>query len=214
MEKASVGQGTRVAVVFTGIVLVGIGVTSVISDSSVAKHASMPDSIVMTQPPAAGPAAPVQEPSPPPAADAAAATAPAAPTAAASAPAAAPAPAAAASAGDKAQGDVKEMVQAWRSAWARRDADAYIGYYVAGYQGGADSADHWQAGRKRIIGQAKYIDIQLGEPKIELKGDSQATVSVPFTYVSDRLKDHGTKVLEVRRDGGKWLIEREAFTAN
>lgn len=196
MESESVGQGTRVAVVFSGLVLLGIGVSSVISDLSAAK-APPPPPAAVAQLPAAEPAVAA-----PPAA---------APTDASASPAVSPSPGPAAS--EIAPAELKNLLLAWRNAWASRDAAAYIGFYAPEFHGTADTPEQWRANRKRIIGQAKFIEIQIGQADISLEGDDLATITFPFDYASDRLKDHGTKVLHVRRNNGQWVIEQEVFTA-
>lgn len=189
MEKGYAGQGTQLGTAFIGVILAIIGLMSVISDWSNAQlPPPTPEAIVQAQPPAAMPVAESTR------------TAAAAITV--------PSPA------DKAQGELKDLVQAWRAAWTSRDTDAYLTFYAADFQGNADTPEQWRAIRKRIIGQAKSIDIQIGDTKIDLKGDDQATLTFPLDYVSNRFEDHGIKVLEMRRSDGKWLIEGETFIAD
>lgn len=188
MEKGYAGQGTQLGTAFIGVILAIIGLMSVISDWSNAQMPPpTPEAIVEAQPPAAIPVAETRT-------AAAAITVP--------------------SPGVKAQDELKSLLQGWRAAWANRDTDAYLAFYAADFQGAADTPEEWRANRKRIIGQAKSIDIQLGDTKIDLKGDDLATLTFPLDYVSNRFEDHGIKVLEVRRSAGKWLIEGETFIAD
>lgn len=189
MEKGYAGQGTQLGTVFIGVILAIIGLMSVISDWSNAQMPPpTPEAIVEAQPPAAMPVAENTR------------TAAAAITV--------PPP------GEKAQDALKNLVQAWRAAWASRDTDAYLAFYAADFQGAADTPEEWRANRKRIIGQAKSIDIQIGDTKIDVKGDDLATLTFPLDYVSNRFEDHGIKVLELRHRDGKWLIEGETFIAD
>lgn len=219
MEKESVGQGTRLAVAVTAIVLSAIGVTSVISDASVARTPpSTPDAIAQAQPPAAGPAADASAapPAAPPVADASAAP-PAAASAAAPAAEASAAPAGSPPgplASAVAPAELKSFLQSWSNAWASRDTAVYLAFYAPDFKSNADTPEHWRASRKRIMGQAKFIEIKVGQLDIALQGDDLATLTFPFDYASDRLKDHGTKTLQVRRTNGQWLIESETFAAN
>lgn len=118
-----------------------------------------------------------------------------------------------AAAADKTEDELKKLLQGWRHAWASRDATSYLSFYAGNFQGNADSPEQWRAGRKRIIGQAKFIDIQVGQADINLETDGTARITFPLDYASDRFEDHGTKVLQLRRNDGQWLIEGEAFTA-
>ncbi len=116
--------------------------------------------------------------------------------------------------GEKAESELHNLLQAWSKAWSEQDTATYLAFYAPGYAGNSDNPAEWRAARKRIIGQAKFIDLKIGETSIELDKNDSAKLSFAFDYTSDRLEDHGTKTLQVRRNNGRWLIEGEAFVAN
>jgi len=124
------------------------------------------------------------------------------------------APASIATNAEKARGELQQLVQNWRQAWASQDTTSYLAFYAPDFQGKADSPEQWRASRQRIIGQARFIEIKLGQPEIKLENDGRATLSFALDYTSDRLQDHGTKTLQLRRNNGRWVIAEEAFTAN
>jgi len=113
----------------------------------------------------------------------------------------------------KAEDELKRLLQAWREAWASQNTAAYLAFYTPDYQGTADTPEQWQANRKRIIGKAQFITIKTGQPEISLDNDL-ATLTFSLDYASDRLQDHGTKTLQLRRSNGHWLIEQEEFIAD
>lgn len=115
---------------------------------------------------------------------------------------------------EKAEGELRNLVQAWSKAWSEQDTATYLAFYAPGYAGNSNSPEEWRAARKRIIGQARFIDLKIGETAIELDSNDRATLSFALDYTSDRLEDHGTKTLQVRRNNGRWLIENETFAAN
>lgn len=189
MNKENVGQGLGLAVIFIGLLLSGIGLVGIYSDLTDARAlAASPDSILQAQAPAAG-----QK------------------TANAAMPGA---PETAARSQEKVRGELQHLLQAWRQAWASQDTTSYLAFYAPDFQGNTDSPEQWRANRKRILGQARFITIELGQPEIELDGQDQATLNFTLDYASDRLEDHGTKTLELRRNNGRWLIADEAFSAD
>lgn len=190
MSKENVGQGIGLAAIFLGVGLSIIGLVSVIGDLANPPPAvpETPEAMLRAQPPAAIPLAPIASP------------------AAAAAPVISPQ--------EKAEGELRNLLLGWRDAWSKQDSAAYLTYYLPDYQGNSASPEQWQASRKRVLEQAKFIDIELGEPVIQFEADDRATLSFAMKYLSNRLEDSGTKQLRVRYQAGQWLIEQESFVAN
>lgn len=189
MNKENVGQGLGIAVIVVGLILSGIGLVSIFSELADARTAAAtPDALLMAEAPAAGQKT----------ADAALVVA----------------PNSVASSAEKARGELQQLLQHWRQAWASQDTNSYLAYYAPDFQGKADSPEQWRANRKRIISQAQFIKITLGQPDIKLENDGLATLSFTLDYASDHLQDHGTKTLQLRRNNGRWVIADEMFTAN
>lgn len=115
---------------------------------------------------------------------------------------------------DKARAELEKLLQGWSKAWASQDIGSYLAFYAPDFQGNAESAEQWRANRKRILGQAEFIELKLGQAEINVESDDLATLSFGLDYASDRFEDHGTKTLQLRRDNGRWLIENEEFAAD
>lgn len=154
-----------------------------------------------TRQPAATAAAPSPSPSP------AAAPAAAAVAAAAAAPAAAP-PAAPAVERDAAV----QTLNAWASAWASRDLDAYLSYYAKDFRpdGGLSLAE-WEAQRRTRIGKAQSIAVTVIDPEVTRIDASRVSVTFTQDYRSDTISDRVVKVIELVQAGGGWKIARETL---
>lgn len=193
MAKDTSGTSIGLAAGFAAAGLIAIGFVSALSEL----FDPTPPAPELVVAPAAGPVA----------------AAPAAPVAAAATPAPEPGPAAATPAATPAQDEIQVAIQHWRDAWAKRDVATYLTFYAPDFKGNAPTPQKWQADRKRIIGQTKSIDIQIGFPEIRIDGE-QATASFEFQYQSDRLQDKGTKLLQLQHIDGHWLIAQESFKAH
>lgn len=185
MGKSNEGQGIGLAAIGAGVSLVAIGFVSIFLELPSTPPAES-EIVLQAAAPAAAPVAATPEK-----------LVESAPTAAGIAP----------------QDELKDVLEGWRKAWSSRDIAAYLSFYVPEYQGNAGSPEKWQADRKRIIGQTKSIELQFGTPDIQLEGADRALLTFEIDYRSERLQDHGVKQLQLRRSGGRWLIEQEVFTA-
>lgn len=107
--------------------------------------------------------------------------------------------------------EIRNQLAAWRDAWAGRDLANYLAAYAPGFKGRESSPENWQAGRKRIIGNAGTIELSIGRPEIEQQDADHATATFIQSYRSNNKTDSGTKTLQFRRIDGRWLIEQESF---
>jgi tetratricopeptide (TPR) repeat protein len=131
----------------------------------------------------------------------------AAPAAAAQKPAAAKAPA-------KPTGDpgaeIVRTLNEWAKAWSAKDADAYLGFYAPDFQTpNGEPRAQWEKARRSRIAAPKSISVAIAGPKVDLSGDSQATVTFRQTYRSDVFKGTSTKTLVLVKSNGRWLIRQE-----
>lgn len=133
--------------------------------------------------------------------------APAAEAAKAEKPAPAATPAPAAKAGDADEG-VAKAVQAWASAWSRKDVKAYLGFYGPDFQAPGGNRKAWEKERASRIDKPGKLQVTLEDIKVSLNGD-KATVRFKQNYVSATLKSSAAKTLVMQRSGGKWLIQQE-----
>ncbi|MBL8382303.1 MAG: tetratricopeptide repeat protein [Burkholderiales bacterium] len=172
--------------------------------------------------PATGPAAAVVAQAPP-------AKPAAAPPAAAPAPVPAPAPAPAATAKPAAQAPVpapappkeapkpanddKEViaaVNAWASAWSKKDVAGYLGAYSRDFKlPRGESRQAWEAGRKQRIEAPKRIEVRIESPQVSFADNGVATVKFRQNYKSNIVTARSAKTLEMVKVGGKWQIREE-----
>ena len=117
-----------------------------------------------------------------------------------------PAPAAK-SDGDEAS--VTKVVNAWASAWSRKDVKGYLSYYASEFQvpGGA-SRKAWENERASRIDKPGKLQVAVSDITVNLNGD-KATVRFKQHYTSASLKSSTAKTLVLIRSGSKWLIQQE-----
>ena len=150
------------------------------------------------------PAAVAAAPTPP-------AAAPASPAAAASSkPAAQPAPAAAppAAAAAGSEDEVKAAVQAWASAWSRRDMSAYLGSYGKDFDAPGGRKTWEEERKKRILGKNK-ISVKVSNLDVKVTG-SKAQARFRQDYDADSLSVNSRKTLDLAKVDNRWVIVREA----
>jgi tetratricopeptide (TPR) repeat protein len=160
---------------------------------------------------AAAPTASVTTPAKP-TAPVAAATTPAASavkpaTASAAAPTAAAAPVAPASSEGN-EAEVRAAVQAWASAWSRKDMAAYLGAYGKDFDA-AGGRKVWEEERKkRILGKNK-ISVRVSNLDVKITGN-KAQARFKQDYDADSLSVDSRKTLDFVRVDNRWMIVREA----
>jgi tetratricopeptide (TPR) repeat protein len=156
------------------------------------------------------------------AAAAPAAPAPAKPVAVAPAPAAPAAPAAAASAAKPAtpaapaapvaaagnEDEVRAAVQAWASAWSRKDMSGYLAAYGKDFDAPGGRKTWEEERRKRIMGKSK-ISVQVSNLDVKINGN-QAKARFRQAYAADSLSVNSSKTLDLVRVDNRWVIVREA----
>jgi len=105
---------------------------------------------------------------------------------------------------------VLKSVNEWAAAWARRDEDAYLAAYDAGFvpQGGDSRAD-WEKRRRMLLGVAKNIDLRIDSPSFERAADGTVTATFNQHYRSDNYRDTVVKQLRLAERDGRWLIVEE-----
>jgi len=138
-----------------------------------------------------------------------------APRAAAVKPAAEPAPPAKSAAKMTTRNDSKEVLQVvggWAKAWSDNDVSTYLAHYAPDFEPPGDmSRAAWEAQRRQRIAKPRNIEVTIEAPEVVSAGENRVKVTFRQHYRSDTLKASGTKVLDMVRQGGKWLIKREQF---
>jgi adhesin transport system outer membrane protein len=156
------------------------------------------------------PPAPVPAPAPTPA------PAPAsAPDARMQVPVPVPVPTAPASSPDDANySEVRQALQSWRAAWARRDVDAYLQFYAPTFVPPAGSdRESWRERRKTALSRAADITVEIADLTVTLDDATHATMVFRQTYRSANYRDIVTKTLQWTKLGDRWLIVRESSAA-
>jgi len=105
---------------------------------------------------------------------------------------------------------VLQSLNAWASAWAQRDEEAYFAAYDASFvpQGGG-SRDDWEKRRRLLFGLAKNIDLRIDAPSVERLADGGARVTFNQFYRSDNYRDAVVKQLRMVERNEGWLIAEE-----
>lgn len=168
--------------------------------------------VATAKPSAAASPAPAAAPAPAPAATTVTAQAAPSPPVPRATPATPPvatsaAPASADAAPAQAQ-EVQAAVQAWASAWSRKDVDAYLAAYTPAFTGGK-SRKAWEDERRARIEGKRSISVTLSDVDTRMQGD-KAIVQFRQQYSADALKVSSRKTLELVKVSGRWLIQKES----
>ncbi|UCV07146.1 tetratricopeptide repeat protein [Dechloromonas denitrificans] len=121
-----------------------------------------------------------------------------------------PPPAPAPSKADPASDDIAKAINAWASAWSRKDMKAYLGAYASDFNTPKGmSRKAWEAEREdRIAGKSGKISVSVDNQQISVNGD-KATVKFRQSYKAGSLSSSASKTLILVRSGSKWLIKEE-----
>jgi adhesin transport system outer membrane protein len=106
--------------------------------------------------------------------------------------------------------ELAEALKAWAQAWMSRDVPRYLSFYSPTFvPAHARSHAAWEADRKRIVGSATAVKLDLSGIKVDMKDPDNATTTFVQAYQSPLYRDVVTKTLGWRKVDGKWLIQRE-----
>ena len=106
--------------------------------------------------------------------------------------------------------DVLKAVNAWATAWSKKDADGYLSHYAKEFKTpGGESRDAWEKTRRTRITAPKSISVDIDQPKVTMNGADRATVTFRQNYKSDVLKSNSRKTLLMIRSGERWQILEE-----
>ncbi len=107
------------------------------------------------------------------------------------------------------EADVVKVLQAWASAWSRKDVKTYLAYYASDFQtpnGMARKA--WETERTQRIDKPGKLQVSVDDIKVAVAGD-KATVRFRQHYTSSTLKTSASKTVVFVKSAGKWLIQQE-----
>jgi tetratricopeptide (TPR) repeat protein len=113
------------------------------------------------------------------------------------------------SSSDGIEQDLTRLVQAWASAWSRKDVKSYLAFYAGNFQtpNGMPRKD-WEAERKQRIDKPGKLQVTVDDIKVSISGDT-ATVRFRQQYTSATLKSTTSKTLTLVKSDNKWLIQQE-----
>lgn len=108
-----------------------------------------------------------------------------------------------------ANADVTRAIDAWTTAWSKKDVRGYLGAYARDFKTpGGESRSAWESERSKRINKPGTIHVSYENLRISVDGDS-ATAKFRQHYKSASLKTSSNKVLQLIKRDGKWLIQQE-----
>ena len=98
----------------------------------------------------------------------------------------------------------------WASAWADKDMQAYLGAYAPSFTpAGGQSRKAWENERRARIVPRNRIEVDISNLTVSVEGD-RASARFSQAYRSDQVNVSSRKVLDLVRQGERWLIVRES----
>ena len=122
----------------------------------------------------------------------------------------APAPSAEKPAAGGGDDELVQILNAWATAWSKRNVDAYLAFYAKDFKTpkGEPRAE-WEEGRRTRILAPKSISVEAEAPKVSMNGDKQASVTFRQRYKSDTITANGMKTLVLVKTDAGWRIQQE-----
>jgi hypothetical protein len=106
---------------------------------------------------------------------------------------------------------LREVLEAWRSAWEQRRWEDYVSHYSQGFVPQSEpEVAHWRARKRRLFERAGNITVQVASPSVFVTGDG-ATAIMLFDqrYRSGTSVARDLKALRWQRETGAWKITAE-----
>jgi tetratricopeptide (TPR) repeat protein len=108
-----------------------------------------------------------------------------------------------------AEAEIGRAVEAWATAWSKKDVKAYLSHYAKDFRTpGGSSRSAWETEREQRIRKPGGIKVTIEGIKIS-EGSEQTTVRFRQRYESASLKSSSPKTLVMVKRDGKWLIQQE-----
>jgi hypothetical protein len=161
-----------------------------------------PPPIAVVTPPVAPVVVPPPVPVPPPA-----------PVAVAPTPAPAPLPPGVYAGFDALEPDVATFLNGWVNDWQSRNAAAFFARYVPEFRGTSASRADWEAVLRPRIEGRRRIAVSIVDLRSRVVTPTEVRLIFRQVYESDAGNDIGLKAMYLVKRDGRWLIEREFFTA-
>ncbi len=106
--------------------------------------------------------------------------------------------------------EVEATVRAWARAWSDQSVEDYLDFYSVGFEP-ADGTplSKWRQERYPRLRDPRRIRVVLGTIDVRMASSDLAIASFKQSYESDIYTDRCHKTLELVREDGVWVIERE-----
>ncbi len=109
---------------------------------------------------------------------------------------------------------VLNVVDAWSKAWSRQDVASYLAFYAPDFRRPTgQSRAQWEASRRARLERPKQVSLEVIDPKVTFSGTDRAIVAFQQNYTADSYESTGRKTLHLVREGNRWLIQQEIFSA-
>lgn len=107
------------------------------------------------------------------------------------------------------EAEIGRAIEAWATAWSKKDVKAYLSHYAKDFRTpGGSSRSAWEAEREQRIRKPGGIKVTIEGLKVS-EGSEQTTVRFRQRYESASLKSSSPKTLVMVKRDGKWLIQQE-----
>ncbi|BHH85625.1 L,D-transpeptidase family protein [Desulforhopalus sp. 52FAK] len=104
--------------------------------------------------------------------------------------------------------ELLDFVEKWRKAWSNKDIEVYMDCYSQNFKSSGLDKKGWRNKKTYLNKKYKFIQVTIDNIVIERTKD-RAKISFFQTYQSDLYETSGTKNLQLVKENGNWMIEKE-----
>lgn len=106
--------------------------------------------------------------------------------------------------------EIEVQLKAWATAWSAKDVSAYLAFYAGEFKPeGRLARAEWEAQRSKRLQRPGDIRVDLSRLEVVMRGPESAVTTFRQDYTAEGLRDTSDKVLEWKKEGGQWRIQRE-----
>lgn len=105
----------------------------------------------------------------------------------------------------------EELVEGWRTAWSKRDAEAYLSFYSPEFMPADGSTRaNWAVARRKNLASRSDIQVAVRQLEITVLAENRLKVSFQQDYTSGNYRENAQlKTLLLSLDNGRWQIVEE-----
>jgi len=107
--------------------------------------------------------------------------------------------------------EIKQFVDAWLTAWEKKDVAAYEGAYDPMFLSNGMDMKAWMMHKAKLNRKYGRLKIMISRLKILQRSDVSARVRFKQDYRADAYHDFGVKDLHLVRRGKQWKIKKETW---